>query len=98
MYLRYGEIALETAGNGAAPLRAEPTARTVVGPGDPLISTDASAPERPSLPMIRLHGVELNAITEQQAIAHIMFELSAKRGGFVITPNLDHLRRCVTDL
>jgi N-acetylglucosaminyldiphosphoundecaprenol N-acetyl-beta-D-mannosaminyltransferase len=50
------------------------------------------------LPAIRLHGVRLHAITERRAIGHILDELDAGRGGAVVTPNLDHLRRCTRDL
>src|SRR5687767_11293804 len=51
-----------------------------------------------SFPSVRLYGVRLHAITEQQAIKHIQDELDAGRGGAVVTPNLDHLRRCTRDL
>src|SRR5207244_6993539 len=53
---------------------------------------------RHSLPTIRLHGVRLHAITEQQCIDHILDELDAGRGGMVVTPNLDHIRRCTRDM
>lgn len=52
----------------------------------------------PPLPLIRLMGVEVHAITESQAISHILSELAAGRGGMTVTPNLDHLRRCQTDM
>ena len=51
-----------------------------------------------SFPSIRLLGVRLHAITEKQAIKHMIDELDAGRGGAVVTPNLDHLRRCARDL
>ena len=50
------------------------------------------------LPVVELHGVELHAITERQAIDHVLDELDDGRGGVVVTPNLDLLRRCKTDL
>lgn len=50
------------------------------------------------LPVIELAGVELHAITERQTIAHIMAELDDGRGGVVVTPNLDYVRRCNKDL
>ena len=34
----------------------------------------------------------IDPVTEQQAIRHILDRLAAGRGGWVITPNLDHLR------
>ena len=45
------------------------------------------------MPTIELMGMRLHAVTEAQAIGHILAELSAGRGGWVVTPNLDHLRR-----
>src|SRR5439155_21039481 len=50
------------------------------------------------LPFIHLDGVKLHAVTERQCIDHILTEVDAGRGGVVVTPNLDHLRRCVKDL
>jgi N-acetylglucosaminyldiphosphoundecaprenol N-acetyl-beta-D-mannosaminyltransferase len=49
------------------------------------------------LPTIRLHGVRIHAVTEQQAIGHILQSLDEGQGGWVITPNLDHLRRLSRD-
>ncbi len=46
-----------------------------------------------TLQTINLCGVQLHAITEAQCIGHILAELAQGRGGWVITPNLDHLRR-----
>ena len=37
-------------------------------------------------------GVEIDAVTEAEAISAILRALEAGRGGSVITPNLDHLR------
>lgn len=50
------------------------------------------------LPTVRLNGVTVHAITADQCIKHIMSELDAGRGGMVVTPNLDHLRRVKSDL
>jgi N-acetylglucosaminyldiphosphoundecaprenol N-acetyl-beta-D-mannosaminyltransferase len=50
------------------------------------------------LPVVEIAGVELHAITEQQTVEHIIAELADGRGGFVVTPNLDHLHRCGKDL
>lgn len=52
----------------------------------------------PHLPVVRLKGVELHAITEQQCLDHIMQSLDHGIGGTVVTPNLDILRRCLRDL
>ncbi|MCC6578866.1 MAG: WecB/TagA/CpsF family glycosyltransferase [Phycisphaeraceae bacterium] len=48
-------------------------------------------------PIVKLMGVSLHAVTQMQCVAHVMDELDAGRGGWVITPNLDHLRRLVKD-
>ena len=56
--------------------------------------TQPQAPTRAPLPSVRLLGVRFDAMTETQAIAHVLDELDAGRGGLVVTPNLDHLRRC----
>jgi len=49
-------------------------------------------------PVVELNGVKLHAVTESQVISHILSELNADRGGVVVTPNLDHLRRYLHDL
>ena len=46
---------------------------------------------------MRLAGVELHALTEAQCVEHLIDESSAGRGGWVVTANLDHLRRLVHD-
>jgi N-acetylglucosaminyldiphosphoundecaprenol N-acetyl-beta-D-mannosaminyltransferase len=46
-----------------------------------------------ALPAIELGGVRLHAITEAQCVAHVDGELAAGRGGWIVTANLDHLRR-----
>jgi len=56
------------------------------------------SPPRPQLPMINLHGVHLHAVDEKTAINHILDESEYGRGGSVVTPNLDHLRRVRDDL
>lgn len=60
-------------------------------------------PARPStaavrLPVVELNQVKLHALGEAQVIDHILNELNAGRGGVVVTPNLDHLRRYCRDL
>jgi N-acetylglucosaminyldiphosphoundecaprenol N-acetyl-beta-D-mannosaminyltransferase len=44
-----------------------------------------------------VRGVPLHAVTERQTVDFIMDELSAGRGGWVVTHNLDHLRRRLAD-
>jgi len=50
------------------------------------------------LPTVDLLGVKLHAITEVDCIRRIIDELKAGRGGVVVTPNLDHLRRYLHDV
>lgn len=47
--------------------------------------------------VVELCGVNIHAITENQCISHIIRQSNQGKGGVVITPNLDHLRRCVKD-
>jgi N-acetylglucosaminyldiphosphoundecaprenol N-acetyl-beta-D-mannosaminyltransferase len=42
---------------------------------------------------VSLMGMEIDRITEQQVVTAIGQSLDAGRGGWVITPNLEHLRR-----
>lgn len=51
----------------------------------------------PELPLIHLRGIPLHALSEPAAIQYILDALEAGRGGWVITVNLDHLRRLVRD-
>lgn len=100
MYLRYREPVWEITEPGAF-------ARRGASGGVPLRRRDRlrfrtetlgrSTPAR-ILPAVELHGVKLHAVTEAQTINHILAELDAGRGGVVVTPNLDHLRRYCHDL
>jgi N-acetylglucosaminyldiphosphoundecaprenol N-acetyl-beta-D-mannosaminyltransferase len=45
------------------------------------------------LARVELAGLRLHALTEAQCVDHIITELRELRGGWVVTPNLDHLRR-----
>lgn len=49
------------------------------------------------LPAIDLLGVRVHALTERQTIDRVLSELDSGRGGWVVTPNLDILRRCVRE-
>ena len=52
---------------------------------------------RPPLPTVTLRGLAVHRVTQNEAVGFIVDELQAGRGGWVITPNLDHLRRCAHD-
>ena len=104
MYFRYGDPgwdagdALEGAGRvtaaraggggGAAAGQANGAGETASGRG--------VAGRR--FPTVDLRGVRVHAVTEADCVDHVMSELDAGRGGMVVTPNLDHLHRCLHDL
>lgn len=48
-------------------------------------------------PTISLMGVPLHAVSQRDAVAHVDQSLRAGVGGWVLTPNLDILRRLVRD-
>ena len=58
---------------------------------------DLEESNRRRLPVAMLHGITIHAITEQQCVEHIIEELEADRGGWVVTHNLDHVRRLQKD-
>ncbi len=95
MYLRHGDISWDHADGtdaGAVTALGSTTAhangRRAAGP----------AKSDVRLPRVDIHGVRLHAVRESECIAHVLSELGTGRGGVVVTPNLDHLRRCVRDL
>lgn len=91
MLNRSGDALLE-----AAPRRdADAPAPTLPAPVN---AVDALLGPPPALPTIDLAGTEIHAITEQQCFEYILSELDSGRGGMLVTPNLDHLYRCVSDL
>jgi len=65
---------------------------------DTAVSPAGGQSRRKMLPTITLRGVRFHAIDEQTCIRHILGEISVGTGGFVVTPNVDHLRRCRSDL
>lgn len=50
-----------------------------------------------TLPTISLLGVPLHAITMREAVAHVSASIARGEGGWVVTPNLDILRRFVRE-
>ena len=63
---------------------------------DPENSAQAG-PTAPELPTVPIMGIPIHSLTEQQCIALVVDELRARRGGWIVTPNLDHLRRLYHD-
>lgn len=61
----------------------------------------AGSPVVPSVPVMRLLGVPLHALTMQQTLDHIAESLRPRagvaRGGWIVTANLDILRRIVRE-
>lgn len=51
----------------------------------------------PVFPQVELCGVRFDAPTEAQCVEHVVSEIGQGRGGWIVTPNLDHLRRLVAD-
>jgi N-acetylglucosaminyldiphosphoundecaprenol N-acetyl-beta-D-mannosaminyltransferase len=51
----------------------------------------------PAIGSVKLRGVSIHRLTEGACVERICTALSKGRGGTVVTPNLDHLRRCATD-
>src|SRR5258708_7603871 len=103
MYLRYREPVWDSTETAeTAPVRRATTGsaarrrRDLLGPSTRIPPRIANSSRL--LPQIELNGVKLHAVTEVQVISHILDELNAGRGGVVVTPNLDHLRRYCHDL
>ncbi|HRK31141.1 MAG TPA: WecB/TagA/CpsF family glycosyltransferase [Tepidisphaeraceae bacterium] len=95
MHNRSGDALLERV-EPAAEGAAEGAATTVHSSRPSAV--DALLAPPPALPTIDLAGVELHAVTQTQAIEFLLGELDSGRGGMLVTPNLDHLKRCVKDL
>jgi len=51
----------------------------------------------PMHPPVRLMNVMLDRVTKDRCISEILNAIQLGRGGWVVTLNLDHLRRCWTD-
>lgn len=56
-----------------------------------LAASDSGRSE--ALPVVRIHDVALHAISEARCVQWIVNALDAGHGGWVVTANLDHLRR-----
>lgn len=51
----------------------------------------------PTLPTVDIAGISLHAITEAQCVDHVMRALASGQGGWIVTPNLDHMHRLARD-
>lgn len=56
-----------------------------------------AAPDGSGSPRVRLVGVEFDPLTLDATVSHITSQLAHRRGGWVITANLDHLQRARRD-
>ena len=93
MYFRYGDPIWDTTDG------ADGDRRPRNGDGHANGNARRAARQRSQrLPTVDLRGVRVHAVTEADAIRHILAELDEARGGMVVTPNLDHLHRCVHDI
>ncbi|MGN6370714.1 MAG: WecB/TagA/CpsF family glycosyltransferase [Phycisphaerae bacterium] len=61
------------------------------------MTSTLTPPVTPTLPTVTLHGIRLHALTETQTIQEIMNRLARSEGGWVVTANLDHMRRLAVD-
>jgi N-acetylglucosaminyldiphosphoundecaprenol N-acetyl-beta-D-mannosaminyltransferase len=59
---------------------------------------DLPLDERPAaLPEVELRGIILHAISQEESVRYVLDELDSARGGWVVTPNLDHMLRVERD-
>ena len=96
MLLRYREATVGVSDGSGVIASPYPRLDRTYSPLPPHLD-EGSIDEQP-LPVVRLKGVELHAITESQCIEHILIALENGTGGTVVTPNLDIIRRCTRDL
>ena len=61
------------------------------------MTSTLTQPLVPSLPTVTLHGIRIHALTESQTIQTILDRLARTEGGWVVTANLDHIRRLTID-
>lgn len=64
---------------------------------DRVLTNAPDAATMSMFPRIALYGAPLTALTERECVRVILNELDAGRGGWLMTLNLDHLRRFVMD-
>lgn len=58
---------------------------------------EARCPERTVPSTIDLLGIHLHVVDEQRCVEHVIDHAVTGEGGWVVTPNLDILRRCARD-
>ncbi len=90
-------------GESVASMHADPRSDASVSDRCGVDEVDRSQPEvkaysaLESSGRIHLLGFPIDALTEAECIERILASICASRGGWVVTHNLDHLRRLVND-
>ncbi len=85
------DVAADMASNSGS--SSSPGTATIATPPDTRQAVDIA----PQHTRINVHGVKFDAITEAHCNRHVMDALEAGRGGWIITSNLDHVRRAQGD-
>ncbi len=62
-----------------------------------MVSPSETLRQPARVPEILLRGISIHALSERACVEHVFDELDAGRGGWIVTPNLDHLRRLTRD-
>jgi exopolysaccharide biosynthesis WecB/TagA/CpsF family protein len=76
---------------------ANPLAIALANPAAAGLIANDRFPDLDQPSVVDLCGVNLHAIDEQECVERILRGCAAGRGGVVVTPNLDHVRRCRND-
>lgn len=98
MYLRCDDLSWESTDGSPDATRPE-SSRLPTATHESILGAAARrSAQLAQLPSVQLHGVRLHALTEAGCIKHILDSLDAGYGGIVVTPNLDHVRRCGKDM
>ena len=61
------------------------------------LENDRNCEMKPSVPTVNLLGVSLAKLTRGAVVNHIFDALARGAGGWVVTPNVDHLRRHLSE-
>lgn len=78
--------------------RAGATAGTIFGAGCACCRNSSAAANLPGCRgPVRLLNTSVCPITQQQSVAIVLDSLKRGQGGWIVTPNLDHVRRCARD-
>jgi exopolysaccharide biosynthesis WecB/TagA/CpsF family protein len=76
---------------------ANPLAIALANPAAAGLVANDAFPDVDQPSVVDLCGVNLHAIDERECVERILRRSAAGKGGVVVTPNLDHVRRCRRD-